>query len=180
MKPNKLSTKELSLISLITALLCITGPLTIPLPFTPVQLSLMNFILYLSLYILGAKKAALSYLLYVFMGFIGLPVFSGFGAGLGKIAGPTGGYIVGFILVPIIGGRCIEKFPNNRFMQFAGICFSYCLCYLLAAYWLGVQSGTTLLQGFIAGVVPFIPGDLAKIALAVVIGPSIQKRTALS
>lgn len=175
MENKKLSTKELSLISLVTAFLCITGPLTMPIPFSPVQLSLMNLTLYLSLYVLGAKKSALSYLLYVFMGFIGLPVFSGFGAGLGKIAGPTGGYIVGFIAVPLLAGKYIEQFPKGRIKHILAMLISSILCYALAAVWLSIQSGSTLLQAVLAGILPFLPGDIAKMVIAAMVGPTIQR-----
>ena len=177
METKKLSTKELSLISIVTAMTCILGPIVFPLPFSPIPISLLNLMLYISAYLLGTKKASFSYLLYYFIGFIGLPVFSGFSGGLGKILGPTGGYLVGFILIVLIGGKTVERFPNNCTIQALGFAAATCLCYLFAAYWLSIQSHTSFLQALIVGVIPFLPGDIVKIIVAVAIGPVIKRYT---
>ena len=73
------------------AVTCILAPLSVPIG--PVPISLTNFAIYLSLYLLDWKKGTLSYLIYLLLGLVGLPVFSGFTGGLAKLAGPTGGYI---------------------------------------------------------------------------------------
>ena len=83
-----------------TAVTCILGPLAIPIG--PVPVSLTPLAVFLSVYILGTKGGTLAYLLYLLIGAVGVPVFSGFTGGLGKLAGPTGGYLVGFILMALI------------------------------------------------------------------------------
>ena len=80
-----------------TAVTCILGPLSLPLPFSPVPITLTNFAVFLSIYILGMKYGTISLLIYLALGTIGLPVFSSFSGGLGKLAGPTGGYLFGFV-----------------------------------------------------------------------------------
>lgn len=177
MEKTKLSTKDLALIALVTAITCILGPLALPIIFSPIPISLINLVLYISLYVLGTKKAVLSYLLYYFMGFIGLPVFSGFTGGLIKIAGPTGGYLLGFFIILIIGGLCIEKFKTNRVLQFIGLIAATIICYLFAAKWLSIQSNTTLSQAILVGVLPFLPGDIAKVLIAVTLGPVVKGLT---
>ena len=72
------STKRLTLIGLMTAILCILAPLSIPLPLSPVPLSLTNFVLFLSLYILGTTNSFICYLVYLLLGLAGVPVFSNF------------------------------------------------------------------------------------------------------
>lgn len=92
-------TKELTLIGLMAALTCIAGPLSLPLPFSPVPISLTNLAIYFSVYILGMKRGTISYLVYLLLGLVGLPVFSAFTSGPAKLFGPTGGYLIGFIFI---------------------------------------------------------------------------------
>ena len=84
-------TRNLTLIGLMTAVLCILGPFSIPIPVSPVPLSLTNFAVYITVYTLGMKSGTLSVLVYLCLGTAGLPVFSGFSGGLGKLAGPYRG-----------------------------------------------------------------------------------------
>ena len=95
------NTYAMAVTALMTAVTCILAPLSIPIG--PVPISLTNFAIYLSLYLLDWKKGTVSYILYLLLGLVGLPVFSGFTGGIGKLAGPTGGYIIGFIPMAIIG-----------------------------------------------------------------------------
>ena len=89
-------TYEITMTALMAAVTCILAPLSIPIG--PVPISFTNLAIYLSLYLLGWKRGTISYLIYLLIGLIGLPVFSGFTGGVGKLAGPTGGYIIGFSL----------------------------------------------------------------------------------
>ena len=91
------STKRMVWVALFTAITCILAPLSIPIPISPVPITLTNLVLFISLYILSWKEALISYILYLLLGICGLPVFSGFSGGIGKLAGPTGGYLAGFI-----------------------------------------------------------------------------------
>ena len=98
-------TKKITMIGLMTAVTCILGPLSLPLPFSPVPITLTTCG-FLSIYILGMKYGTISLLIYLALGTIGLPVFSSFSGGLGKLAGPTGGYLFGFIFLALIHGLC--------------------------------------------------------------------------
>ena len=91
---RKTSTYAMVVTALMAAVTCILAPLSVPIG--PVPISLTNFAIYLSLYLLDWKKGTLSYLIYLLLGLVGLPVFSGFTGGLAKLAGPTGGYIIGW------------------------------------------------------------------------------------
>ena len=108
-------TKELTLIGLMAALTCIAGPLSLPLPFSPVPISLTNLAIYFSVYILGMKRGTISYLVYLLLGLVGLPVFSAFTSGPAKLFGPTGGYLIGFIFIALISGYCVDRW-NGRFV----------------------------------------------------------------
>lgn len=95
---KRLETRQMTLIGLMSALMCVAGPLSVPLPFTPIPISLTNLVIYLTAFVLGCKSGTVSYVIYLLLGTAGLPVFSGFTGGLSKLAGPTGGYLIGFVL----------------------------------------------------------------------------------
>lgn len=104
-------TYEMTVTALMTAVTCILAPLSIPIG--PVPISFTNLAIYLSLYLLGWKRGTISYLVYLLIGLVGVPVFSGFTGGIGKLAGPTGGYIIGFIAMAVIAGLVIDKCHNR-------------------------------------------------------------------
>ena len=112
------SVYQLTTCALMVALMCVLGPMSIPIG--PVPISLTNFAIYLSLYLLDWKKGTISYFIYLLLGFAGLPVFSGFTGGVAKLAGPTGGYIVGFIPMAIIAGFVIDH-CKKRWVQLVGM-----------------------------------------------------------
>ena len=104
---SRSKTYEITITALMTAVTCILAPMSIPIG--PVPISFTNLAIYLSLYLLGWKKGTISYLIYLLIGLVGLPVFSGFTGGPAKLAGPTGGYIIGFI---VLRGRRLY-FPGS-------------------------------------------------------------------
>ena len=77
-KETALGIRQMAMIGVMTAVTCIAAPFSIPIPVSPVPLSLTTFILYLSVYILGTRNAFISYVIYLLLGLVGLPVFSGF------------------------------------------------------------------------------------------------------
>lgn len=178
---KKLEIRQMTLIGLMAAVMCIVGPLTVPLPFTPVPISLTNMAVYLTVYVLGCKLGTLSYIIYLLLGTAGLPVFSAFSGGVSKLAGPTGGYLIGFILTAVICGFAVDYSGGKRRIQFAGMILGTLAAYLFGTLWLCMQMNLNLIQGLAAGVIPYLPGDLIKIGLAAAIGNNIRqtvKRTA--
>jgi biotin transport system substrate-specific component len=127
------------------------------------------------LYALGMKKGTISYIIYMLIGFVGVPVFSGFTSGPSKLLGPTGGYIIGFILMAIIAGFFIDNFFNKWYLCFTGMVLGTAVCYALGTIWLSYQANISASAALAAGVIPFIPGDLVKILIATFIGPQIRK-----
>lgn len=159
--------------ALMTAVTCILAPLSVPIG--PVPISFTNLAIYLSLYLLDWKRGTLSYFLYLLIGFAGLPVFSGFTGGVAKLAGPTGGYIVGFIPMAIIAGIVIDH-CQKRWIQLLGMIVGTAICYALGTAWFCVQAGYTVSAALAVCVFPFIPADLIKMLIAMTIGPEICKR----
>ena len=170
---RKITTQQMALVAIMTALTCILAPFSLPIG--PVPISLTNLVIYFSLYLLGWKLGTLSYVIYLLIGLVGVPVFSGFTAGPAKLFGPTGGYLIGFIPMAIICGFAFEKF-SNRGMQIAGLAIGTIVAYIFGTAWLAIEAHLTFYQALLAGVIPYIPGDLVKIILVVLVGPIVKKR----
>ncbi|MCI8299350.1 MAG: biotin transporter BioY [Lachnospiraceae bacterium] len=171
---QKFSVRQLAVIGVMTAVTCILAPFSIPIG--PVPVSLTNLAIYFSLYVLGMKKGTISYLVYLLIGFIGVPVFSGFTSGPEKLLGPTGGYLIGFIPMAVLAGILIDKFSNNWIIAFLGMAAGTIICYGFGTAWLAYQAHLDWKAALFAGVIPFIPGDVIKIALAAAAGPVIRRQ----
>lgn len=172
--PSIFSIRHITVMGLMTAVTCILAPFSLPIG--PVPVSLTNLAIYFSLYILGAKKGTISYLVYLLIGLIGVPVFSGFTSGPEKLLGPTGGYLIGFIPMAVIAGIFIDRFISNRKLCLAGMFLGTVVCYLMGTLWLAFQANIDFKAALFAGVIPFIPGDLLKMILAMITGPQIRSQ----
>lgn len=169
-----LKTRQLTLTAVMTAVTCILGPFSIPLPFSPVPIALTNLAIYISVFVLGMKLGTVSYVLYMLLGAVGLPVFTGFSGGLGRVAGPTGGYLVGFIFMALITGFFIERFPKKLSFAVIGMVVGTIVCYFFGTIWLAAQMDLSFGGALTSGVIPFIPGDAAKIIIAAMLGPKLR------
>ena len=173
---NTIKTKDMVIIALMTAVMCVVAPFSIPLPFTPVPISLANLIIYISCCILGTKKGTISVLLYLLMGAIGLPVFAGFSSGLSKVTGPTGGYLVGFIFCAIFTGLFGERFEDRVGMYPVGMIIGTIVCYIFGTAWLAFQMKLGFVQALFMGVIPYLIGDGLKIAGSTFVGYTLRSR----
>ena len=172
---KRIETKQLAVIGLMTAVICILGPLSLPLPFSPVPISFANLAILLALYVLGFKRGMVSLFLYLLIGLVGVPVYSSFSSGAGKLLGPTGGYLIGYIFMALIAGFFIDKFFKKWYLCFLGMILGTLVLYIFGTLWLSHQAGLTFSAALAAGVLPFIPGDLAKIVISLLAGPAIRK-----
>lgn len=170
-----MKTTDLVLTGLMAALICIAGPLSIPLPFTPVPISLTNLAIYIALFLIGWKRGTISYLVYLLLGFAGLPVFSKGQAGAAVLLGPTGGYLVGFIFIAVISGIMIEKYAGKVLPSVVGIIIGLTITYLFGTVWFCFQAGVGFAEALGMCVFPFLPGDAVKIIIAVILGPMLRK-----
>lgn len=160
--------------ALMTAALCVLGPMSLPIG--PVPITLTNLTIYFFLYILGTKQSAAAYLVYLLVGMAGLPVFSGYSGGLQKLAGPTGGYLIGFIPMILMAGPVVERMWQNRVVCIAAMELSVWVAYLFGTAWLAVSLQRTFGEALAMGVIPFILVDFLKIAAAAVVGPELKYR----
>lgn len=179
-KETALGIRQMAMIGVMTAVTCIAAPFSIPIPVSPVPLSLTTFILYLSVYILGTRNAFISYVIYLLLGLVGLPVFSGGSAGAAKLFGPTGGYLVGYLFLALIAGAFVGRYTENKWKSIAfaalGMVLGTMVLYALGTAWLAYSAGMDFQAALWAGVIPFIPGDLVKMVIAVLLGSAVRGR----
>lgn len=172
---KKITVKDMTVIALVTAVICIISPFSIPIAVSPVPITLALFAIYLGGIILGWKKGLLSVVIYLLLGMVGLPIFSEFSGGVQKLVGPTGGYLVGFLFLVFFTGFFVDKFPNKIPMYFVGGLLGLVVCYLFGTLWFMIQYKTGFVETLGMCVIPYIPLDLVKLVLAVLVGSQIRK-----
>ena len=164
MKDKKLTTYQMAVTAVMAAVLCVLGPLTVPIGAVPI--SLANFVICLTAWLLGPKFGALSVVIYLALGAIGIPVFSGYGAG----------YLVGYLLLAFIGGMFIEKSKGNPVVSAVGLVLGDAACYVLGTAWFVFQMQCELGYALTVCVYPFIALDLGKIVVSCIVGALLRKR----
>ena len=158
--------------SLFAALTAVGAFLAIPIG--PVPIVLQNMFVYLAGLLLGSRWGLASVGVYLLAGACGLPVFAGGLGGIGRIIGPTGGYLIGYLpVVFIIGKISARSNPRVIFDVLAMICGSVAL-YAFGITWLKIVTGMTLAKTLAVGMVPFLIGDALKIAAAAAIAKVLR------
>ena len=174
---QKIKTKQMVLIALMTSVTCVLGPLSIPLPFSPVPISLTNFAIFLAIFVLGMKSGTISFIIYLLLGAVGVPVFSSFRGGFQVLAGPTGGYLIGFIFLALIMGFALDHFDRKLVPTIIGMIIGMAVCYAFGTVWLAKLLSLSFKEGLMMGVIPYLPGDAAKIIIAAIVGPKLYGAT---
>mgnify|MGYP000866373490 FL=1 len=174
---QKIKTKQMVLIALMTAVTCVLGPLSIPLPFSPVPISLTNFAIFLAIFVLGMKNGTISFIIYLLLGAVGVPVFSSFRGGFQVLAGPTGGYLIGFIFLALIMGFALDHFDRKLVPTIIGMIIGMAVCYAFGTVWLAKLLSLSFKEGLMMGVIPYLAGDVAKIIIAAIVGPKLYGAT---
>lgn len=162
--------KEIILVALFAAVTAILAQIAIPIPITPVPITFQVLAVCLAGAILGPRLGAISILVYLLLGAVGLPVFAKLSGGISIILGPTGGYLMAFPVAAFTIGKIIEKAKNpNYFNVTLSMLLGLIIIYLIGMTWLSFVTHMNLKKAFIAGVLPFIPLDTIKIIVAAVI-----------
>ena len=174
-RDDRVDLQELTRTAMMSAVLCVMGPVTVPVPLSPVPLSLIQLGIFLSVYILGRKRGTLSVIIYIMIGAAGLPVFSGFSGGIQKIMGPTGGYLFGYVFMAYAAGTVLEKTEGREFLTLAGLILSNVLCYIPGSLWLSSQMSLPVSEAFLLGAVPYIPLDFLKTLFIARFGPVARR-----
>ena len=159
--------------ALMAAVLCIVSPLSIPIGEVPI--SLATFIIYLAVWLLGPYGATLSVIVYLFLGICGLPVFTGGVGGIGKLAGPTGGYLAGYIILAFVSGLFMKLSNKNIVVTIIGMVIATVLLYAFGTAWFIIQINSNFANAMKICVLPFIPFDLVKIGIAAAVGRPVTK-----
>lgn len=171
--------KDLVLISLFSAVIVICALITIPsaIPFT-----LQTFAIFLCLNLLGAKRGIISIIIYILLGIVGLPVFSGFNGGIGALFNVTGGFIFGFIFSALVYWIITITFKNKsaKVVNIVASFLGLFACYLSGTVWyilFFIKNGESIsfISAITVCVLPFIIPDILKILLSVTVGEKIKK-----
>lgn len=172
----KTSIKTITIISACTALICVCSWLTVPfaVPFT-----MQTFAVFFSLLVLGGKYGTAAVCLYLLLGAVGVPVFSGFQGGVGHLLGPTGGYIIGFVFSGIIYLLFEPAVRKIHALKWAALSSGLAACYLIGTVWFvfvsrGRGDGTGFLSAVTVCVLPYIVPDLLKMWLAVFLASRVS------
>lgn len=171
------SLRSLTQTAVMTALLCVLGPLMIPVG--PVPVTLQTMVVFLSVFTLGMRRGTLAVAAYLLLGCAGLPVFTGFAGGLGKVLGPTGGFLAGFVPMALITGFFAGRFPQSLAAQYAGAAAGLAVCYALGTAWLMCLTGLPLTKALHAAVYPFVALDAVKIGAALFCARALHARLEL-
>lgn len=166
-------TRRLVFCALFTALIVILSQLQVPVGPVPVSLATLGVMLCGLL--LGWRYGALAVGAYILLGAVGVPVFAGFQGGAGRLLGPTGGYILGYLFYALIAGLNIPRLQERFWGRCVLLLGGTAICYGLGTAWFMQTSGRTLAESLTLCVVPFLPGDAAKIALAAFLTPRLRK-----
>ena len=172
------STLKISLTALFAAF--IAGGTFIAIPIGPVPITLQNFFVMLAGMILGPILCAASVTLYLLAGIIGAPVFAGFTGGITRLAGPTGGFLIGYLCMALtaglIAGNPLKKTITVRIITAAAA--GLIVVYIPGLFWLKYSANLNWTKTLAAGLIPFIAGDILKGIAAVLIVPKLRKTAA--
>lgn len=180
-----IDTRRLTLCAVMAAVMCVLAPISIPIG--PVSITGGTLAIYLTVYLLGGVWGAASTLVYLLVGMVGLPVFSNYMGGINRLAGPTGGYLIGYLPMALLAGAVVEfslrKFKDQGstgtaialVLQFLGMVAATATLYAFGTAWYCLQAGVELQAALAACVIPFIPCDLIKMAVALVVGVPVRR-----
>lgn len=167
--------KMMVYIALGAVILAICSWIMIP---APVPFTMQTFGVFALLLILGGKAGTASIGLYLGLGMVGVPVYSGFSGGIGHIAGPTGGYLIGFLILGLVYWllSCIKA----KYIRVLSLTVGMICCYLFGTFWYVMMYAGASQAGFgavlMTCVIPYILPDALKMALALVVSKRIKRR----
>ena len=171
-------TKFITRTALFAAVIALLSPFAIPLGPVPITLSLLAVLL--SAVVLDWKQAAAAVAVYILLGVIGLPVFSGGKGGAAVLAGATGGYIWSYILCAVIAslvaGKTRAQGAKRMLITAIGCACGVIVCYICGTLQFSAVAGRTFVEALSVCVIPFIIPDLIKCACAAILGTQIKNR----
>lgn len=164
-----MKTKDIVFCGVVTALMCVLCPLSVPVYGIPITLS--TFIIYTVAAVFEPKISLITVLLYILTGCVGLPVFSGYCGGISHILGPSGGFILGYVPLVIT----VSLMHRSIAEYIMGMLIGTLILYGCGCIGYGLATGSTLATIIYTCVLPFLPCDMIKIILAASIAPRIKR-----
>ncbi len=168
---SRADVRGMAFVALMAAVLALCAWITIPLG--PVPFTMQNFGIFAALGLLGGRRGSLTVAVYLLLGLVGLPVFSGFGAGPGALLGPTGGFLLGFLASALVYWAVTARWGTAAPIMALAMVLGLAACYALGTAWfLAVYAGgngTTLAAALTLCVLPYVVPDLIKLGLALVL-----------
>jgi biotin transport system substrate-specific component len=143
-------------------------------PIGPVPVVLQNMFVLLAGVLLGSRWGLASVGVYLLAGVCGLPVFAGGTGGIGRLLGPTGGYLLGYLPVVFLVGSVTERLPKRMAWDLAAMVAGALVTYACGVPWLKAVTGMAWSKALAVGMVPFLPGDALKIAAAALIARAVR------
>ena len=174
-KKAGVSIRELCRVGLFAAVIAVTAHITIPMPMG-VPITMQSFAIILAAVVLGPKLGALSVLIYLALGAVGLPILAGFTGGIDRFVGPTGGFLISFPLLAFVVGLGARRRSAGRWVYPAALVGGIVLNYAVGCAMFCLLMHVPVSAALTACVLPFIPGDAVKALLASAIGFAIEKR----
>ena len=163
--------KKIVYIGLLSALLCVLAPLSLNINVIPFSLATLVIMLYGEVF--SFKISFTSVLIYVMLGIVGLPVFSGYGAGMAKILSPSGGFILGYMpLVAIIS--ILNKNKTNKVYKFIILLLSNIVLYIIGTVYYSILTKNSFISGLAVCMIPFIIPDIIKMLIVLLIEDKIK------
>lgn len=170
-----MKSRDIALMGMLLGVMIISSWISIPMtvPFT-----LQTFTIFLTILLMGTWKGFFVVLSYIALGLVGLPVFSGFKSGIAAIVGPTGGYILGFLLTAIVTGMLLKLLPDKKFYRYLSMFIGIVICYVFGTFWfinMYTKTSISFSKALSLCVIPFIIPDVLKILLADYIAKLLKK-----
>lgn len=173
----KTKTRDLVFIALAAALITVCSWISIPLT---VPITLQTFAIFTVVGLLGMRRGTIAVLIYILLGAVGIPVFSGFKGGIGALLGNTGGYIIGFIFSALLTGALLKLWGNKVWALIVSMILGLAVCYIFGTAWfMFMYTRNTGAVGLLSVlswcVIPFLIPDAVKIGLSVFLVKVLKK-----
>lgn len=185
---SRIRTQAITKIAILVACLCISAYITIPLSFSPAPITLQTLIVNMIAILLTPWESFMALLVYILLGLVGLPIFSGGVGGPAKLFGPTGGYIIAFLVAApamswlknyaqLLIGKFVKKHAVSQIIAYTlnAIVIGMTIVYLLGTIYMKLLMGCTFAEALVMAVVPYIPLDIVKCICAALIAVPVKR-----